>query len=119
MCTSHVADNTQRLVSMGKQCKRWAMMVINAIARDDKDVVEVTALDDDESLAKMSGGDVDVESYLYSRNTIGHGNHNPKSQRPKHVKIVIGGNGERRWCLRKAVVVCGSMHGHRGKIWRN
>ena len=36
-------------------------MVINAIARDDKDVIEVTVLDDDESLAKMSGGDVDVE----------------------------------------------------------
>ena len=55
-------------------------MVINAIARDDKDVVEVTVLDDDESLAKMSGGDVDVEPYLYSRNTIGHGNHNSNSQ---------------------------------------
>ena len=55
-------------------------MVINAIARDDKDVIEVTVLDDDESLAKMSGGDVDVEPYLYNRNTIGHGNHNSKSQ---------------------------------------
>ena len=51
------------------------MVVINVSARDDKDVVEVTVLDDDESLAKMSGGDVDVEPYLYSRNTIGHGNH--------------------------------------------
>ena len=69
------------------------------MAWDDKDVVEVTVLDDDESLAKMSGGDVDVEPYLYSRNTIGYGNHNPKSQRPKRVKITIGGIVERWWCM--------------------
>ena len=73
-------------------------MVINAIARDDKDVVEVTVLDDDESLAKMSGGDVDVESYLYSRNTIGHGNHNSNSQRPKQ-----------QWWKRKVEVDVGIM----------
>ena len=54
MCTSHVAGNTQWLVSMGKQRKRWYMMVINAIARYDKDVDEVTVLGDDETLAKMS-----------------------------------------------------------------
>ena len=60
MCTSHVADNTQWLVSMGKLRKRKAMWGINAIARNDKDVVEVTVLGDDESFAKMSGGDVDV-----------------------------------------------------------
>ena len=34
---------------------------------------------DDESMAKMSGGDVDVEPYLNSRNTIGHGNRNSNS----------------------------------------
>ena len=28
---------------------------------------------DDASMAKMRGGDVDVESYLNSQNTIGHG----------------------------------------------
>ena len=89
------------------------------MAWDDKDVIEVTVLGDDESFAKMSGGDDDVEPYLYSRNTIGHGNHNPKSQRPKRVKIVIGGSGERCWCLWKEVVVCGSKRGHRGKIGRN
>ena len=94
MCTSHVAGNTQWLVSMGKLCKRWDMMVINAIARYDKDVVEVTVLGNDDQLMEMSGGHVDVEPYLYSRNIIGHGNHNPKSQRPKRVKIVIGGIGE-------------------------
>ena len=63
-------------------------MVINAIARDDKDVGEVTVLGDDESLAKMSGGDVDIEPYLYSRNTIGHGNHNSNSQRPNTTMVV-------------------------------
>ena len=31
------------------------------------------AVVDDASVAKMSGGDVDAESYLNSRNTIGHG----------------------------------------------
>ena len=37
-----------------------------------QDVVKVVVVDD-ASVAKMSGGDVDVESYLNSRNTIGHG----------------------------------------------
>ena len=32
-----------------------------------------TVVVDDDSVAKMSGGDVDVEPYLNSRNTIGHG----------------------------------------------
>ena len=36
---------------------------------------------------EMSGGDVDVEPYLYSRNTIGHGNHNSNSQRPKATMV--------------------------------
>ena len=67
---------------------------------------------------KMSGGDVDVEPYLYSRNTIGHGNHNSKSQRPKRVKIDIGGSGERWLCLWKCWEFCGSKRGHRGKIGR-
>ena len=82
MCTSNVADNTQRLVSMGKLHKvgyglsmQWQGV--------DKDVVEVTVLayawrcqngevDDVETLAKMSGGDVDVEPFLVSRNTLGN-----------------------------------------------
>ena len=50
------------------------MMVINAIARYDKDVVEVTVLGDDETLAKFSPGDDEIEPYLDSRNTKGHGN---------------------------------------------
>ena len=86
-------------------------MVINAIARYDKDVVEVTVLGDVDSLAKMSGGDDDVEPYLYSRNTIGHMNHNSNSQRPKCVKIVVGGSSERWWCVQKAVVVLGFAKG--------
>ena len=36
------------------------------------DVVEVVVVDD-ASVAKMSGSDVDVELYLDSRNTKGHG----------------------------------------------
>ena len=46
------------------------MWVINAIARYNKDVVDVTVLGDDEYSMEMSGGDGDVEPYLYSRNTI-------------------------------------------------
>ena len=49
------------------------MWVINAIARYDKDVVEVTVLGDDETLAKLSRGDDDVEPHLDSRNTKGYG----------------------------------------------
>ena len=41
-------------------------VIINAIARYDKHVVEVTVLGDDETLAKMSRGDDAVEPYLYS-----------------------------------------------------
>ena len=58
-------------------------MGINAIARYDKDVVDVAVLGDDESFAKMSGGDDDVEPYLYSRNTIGHGKPQPKISKTK------------------------------------
>ena len=37
---------------------------------------------------EMSGGDVDVEPYLYSRNTIGHRNDNSNSQRPNATMVV-------------------------------
>ena len=37
-----------------------------------QDVVEMVVVDD-ASVAKMSGGDVDVEQYLDSRNTKGYG----------------------------------------------
>lgn len=42
---------------------------------------------DDASVAKMSGGDVDVEPYLNSRNTIGHGTAT-QILKTKRVKIV-------------------------------
>ena len=74
------------------------------MAWDDKDVFDVTIRSDDESFAKMSGGDVDVSSYLHSRNTIGHGNHNSNSQRPDCVKtcrsakqVSDGGCGRHWW----------------------
>ena len=43
---------------------------------------------------EMSGRDVDAKPYLYSRNTIGHRNHNSNSKRPKRVKIVGVGSGK-------------------------
>ena len=94
MCTSRVACNTQRLVSMGKIRKCRDNVGMNAIASYDKDVIEVTVLGDDETLEKLSRGVDEVEPYLDSRNTKGYGNHNSKSQRPSCVKIVIGGIGK-------------------------
>ena len=63
------------------------MMAINVMARvicpngwhEYQDVVEVAVVVD-ASVAKMSGGDVDVEPYLDSRNTIGRANRNSNSQ---------------------------------------
>ena len=49
----------------------------------DKDVVEVTVLGDDESFAKMSGGDDDVEPYLDIHNTKGYGKPQPKLSKTK------------------------------------
>ena len=85
MCTSHVACNTQWLVSMGKLRKSRDNVGINAIASYDKDVVEVTVLGDDETLEKLSRGVDEVEPYLDSRNTIEHGSHNSKSPGLKRV----------------------------------
>ena len=42
---------------------------------------------DDESVAKMSSGDVGVELSLSSRNTLGNENRNSNSQRPKVAKL--------------------------------
>ena len=69
-----------------------------------------------ESLAKMSGDDVDVEPYLNSRNTIGHGVAT-QILKTKCDKIVGVGSGKRWWCLRKAVVVCRSDGGIRKYAW--
>ena len=48
MCTSHVAGNTQWLVSMGKLRNSRDNVGINANAMFEKDVVKVTVLGDDE-----------------------------------------------------------------------
>ena len=65
----------------------------------------------------MSGGDVDVAPYLYSRNTIGHGNHNSNSQKQKSnggtVWYVVG-LPEFRWWLSKWV--CGGVSGGGQKL---
>jgi len=47
---------------------------------------------DDEFVAKMSVGDVVVELYLSSRNTLGNENRNSNSRRPKCVKIFGDGS---------------------------
>ena len=66
---------------------------------------------------EMSGGDVDVEPYLYSRNTIGHGNHNSNSQRPncvqtcRSVKWVSDGGCGRRWWYASAYLESGGGMG--------
>ena len=59
----------------------------------------------------MSGGDVDVEPYLDSRNTIGHRNHNSNSQSKNGSKIVGVGSGKgyggamRKWWWYEEVYV--------------
>ena len=87
MCTSHVAGNTQRLVSMGKVCKdglcgyqcngkeytkmssRLPSMIWHVYIRtDDVEVVNV----DDDLVAMMSGGVLVVDLFLISRNTLGN-----------------------------------------------
>ena len=87
-------------------------MVINAIARYDKDVDEVTVLGDDESLSKMSGGDVDVEPYLNSQNTIGHGTAT-QILKAKLDQIVGVGSGKQWWYMWEMVVLCGNGGGMR------
>ena len=44
MCTSHVAGNTQWLVSMGKQRKSKAMWLSMQWKENDKDFIEVTTV---------------------------------------------------------------------------
>ena len=64
-------------------------------------VVEVVVVDD-ASVAKMSGGDVDVEPYLNSRNTIGHGTATQilkarSGKMYRRAKRVSNGGGMRKW----------------------
>ena len=82
MCTSNIADNTQRLVSIGKVHRMgYGGYQCNGKNHDIpqyQDDVEVTVsclqwcqncrmvVDDDESVEKMGGSDVDVEPFLVS-----------------------------------------------------
>ena len=66
-----------------------------------QDVVEVVVVDD-ASVTKMSGGDVDVEPYLNSRNTIGHGTATQilkarSGKTCRDAKQVSNGGGMRKW----------------------
>ena len=72
-------------------------------------VVEVVVVDD-ASVAKMSGGDVDVEPYLDSRNTKGYGTAT-EILKPQSSNCV----GERN--SPKIVGLCGSGGGIRKYIW--
>ena len=80
-------------------------------------VVEVVVVDD-ASVAKMSGGDVDVEPYLDSRNTKGYGTAT-QIINPQSGNCVGEQNGPKMVSYAEVVVVCGSVCGHRNKIWRN
>lgn len=66
-----------------------------------QDVVEVIVADD-ASVAKMSGGDVDVEPYLDSRNTKGYGTATQilkarSGNTCRSAKRVNSGGGMRKW----------------------
>ena len=73
---------------------------------------------DDASMAKMSGGDVDVEPYLGSRNMKGNGEPQWKFSKPSATKSVGVGSGQvvvwegfaevRRWWSKW---VCGGVGG--------
>ena len=79
---------------------------------------------DDASVEKMSGSDVDVEPYLNSRNTVGHGTATQISKQNmtklSELVVVIDGGVCGIWrCYAEVVVVCRSVCGHQNKICRN
>ena len=71
---------------------------------------------DDETVAKMSGGDVNVEPYLNSRNTIGHGSAT-QILKAKRDKIIRVASGKRWWCMWYMVVLCRSGGVVRKCMW--
>ena len=73
---------------VGKLRKRWS----RGFTMQWKGYEQVV---DDESVAMMSSGDVDVEPFLSSRNTLGNGSRDSKSQMA---------NRKNGWCLRKSAV---------------
>ena len=76
-----------------------------------QDVVEVVVIDD-ASVAKMSGGDVDVEPYLDSQNTKGYGTAT-QILKPRSSKCVGERNGPKWLGYAEVMDVCGSICG----IW--
>ena len=62
-------------------------------------------------MAKMSGGDVDVEPYLDSQNTKGYGTAT-QILKPRSSKCVRERNGPKKWLgYAEVVEVCGSIYG--------
>ena len=76
----------------------------------------VVVVVDDTSVAKMSGGDVDVELYLNSQNTSRTCFRN-QILKAKWDKIVGVGRGMRWWCMWYMVVLCRSGGGMRKCMW--
>ena len=72
-------------------------------------IVKVVGVDD-AFVAKMGGGDVDVEPYLHSQNTKGYGTAT-QILKPRSSNCVGEQNGP------KMVVLCGSGGGMRKYIW--
>ena len=72
-------------------------------------------------MAKMSGGDVDVEPYLDSQNTKGYGTAT-QILKPQSGNCVGKRNGPKMVSYAEVVEVCGSIfvYGeHRNKSWWN
>ena len=84
-----------------------------------QDVVEVVIVDD-ASVAKVSGGDVDVEPYLNSRNTSRTQNRNSNSQSkigPKMLELEVvsdGGDMQKWWWYAEVYVGTRTKF---GEIW--
>ena len=71
------------------------------MSRNQDDVTKKVVVDD-ASVVKMSGGDVDVEPYLNSQNTKGHGTatqilKDRSGNTCRIAKLVSNGGGMRKW----------------------
>jgi hypothetical protein len=81
------------MASLDRQVTQNGLGVINAIARGIYNgVVEVTVLMyDDDLVAMMRGGVLDVEPFLISRNTLGNGKTANSKSQMSNVKMVVAG----------------------------
>jgi hypothetical protein len=88
------------MASLDRQVTQNGLGVVNAIARGIYNgVVEVTVLMyDDDLVAMMSGGVLDVEPFLISQNTVGNGKTANSKSQTSNVKMMVAGM---RWWLRK------------------